>query len=393
MKRNRTKRGRAANGEGTLVLHRGIYHARWYANGKIISRSTGTDDLDEAREWLARNSVARVGARDRAAVTKLARVISASLDDADLQLRTLALPVRGLFELWRDDPARRPVKERTLAGYQAMLECLASWIERHHPEITSARDISQTIADEYARDRAKAASANRLNKHLNLFAAVWRSLARRHGLEYNPWSDEHIARQAHTPTMRRALTDAEVDALLAGSTGEMHLLVLLGISTGLRLADILCLRWADHIDLERGEIVVRRTRKTGAPVVLPMVPALREALEAAYAARGDSPWVLPHQHSRMRADGTPGEISHSACRLFRRCGVVSTREAPATYHSLRHTFVSRLMRRGVSPALVQAAVGHSSMMMTEHYTHISAAELKRGLGRIGAKKKKAPAED
>jgi len=379
-RRNKTKRGRAANGAGTLVLRGHTYHARWWANGHLISRSTGCETLEAARAWLAEHSVSRTGLADRAAVTKLARLVSASLDDADIQLRTVALPVRRLFEIYKSSAARRPVKERTLDDYRQSMECLADWIERRHPEIASARDISQSVADEYVEDRAKTVSGNRINKHLNLFAAVWRTLSRRYGLEYNPWSSDHIARRVHTPETRRALTDKEVRALLKGSEGEYHLMVLIGISTGLRLGDILNLRWPDHIDLKRREIAIRRTQKTGAAVVLPMIPELHRELLAAFRARTDEIWVLPHQHARLEKRNNPAEICKSLARLFRRCGIQNAEgQAKATFHSLRHTFVSRLMRRGVSPALVQAAVGHSTMMMTEHYTHISAADLRRGL--------------
>ena len=385
-KRNVTKRGRAANGAGTLVLRGNTYHARWYADGHIISRSTGTGDIDEARAWLERHSVARTGLRDREAVTKLARLMSASLDDSETRLRTLAITPGQLFELFRDAPSRPDVAAVTLEGYRQQLDGLAAWIAREHPEITSVRDISQTVADEYATARAKTVSANRLNKDLNLFASVWRALARKYGLEYNPWTSDRIARRRHQAAERRALTDEEVRALLDNSTDELHLMVLLAISTGLRLGDIVNLRW-NSLDLERAEIAIRRTRKTGAPIALPLVPELHRALLEA-SARRSCEWVLPDHHARMERDASSTQICREIRRLFARANIEmrpadANGDRPATpvasFHSLRHTFVTRLMRRGISPALIQAAVGHSTMMMTEHYTHISADDLARGL--------------
>ena len=376
MKANKSKRGRARNGAGTLVWHGKCWQARWKADGKIISRSTGTDDLDKAREWLSSHSVPRTGMRDRDAVTKLTRLVAASLDDADARRLTLGLPLARLFEIWRDSPDRRDVAEVTLDGYRQQLEGLAAWTKLRYPEITSARDISQTVADEYVKERASKVSASRVNRDLNLFAMVWRTLSRRFGLEYNPWSSDHIARRRHTPLERRALTDDEVDALLENSTGELHLMIRLGISTGLRLGDIVNLRWAS-IDMERREIAIRRTRKTGAPIALPLVPELYDELLEAFSARSCE-WVLPHTHARA----VP-EICRSIARVFRRAGIKMREEGEktptASFHSLRHTFVTRLMRRGISPALIQAAVGHSTMMMTEHYTHISSEDLARGL--------------
>ena len=377
------------NGAGTLVWHGKCWHARWRSDGKLISRSTGTADLDQAREWLATHSAPRIGMRDRAAVTKLTRLVAASLDDADTRRRTLGIPLARLFEIWRDSPDRRDVAEATLNGYRMQLAALATWTKKRYPEITSARDVSQTVADEYVRERAATVSASRVNRDLNLFAMVWRSLSRRYGLDYNPWSSDHIARRRHTPVERRALTDEEVDALLANSTDEMHLMIRLGISTGLRLGDIVNLRWTS-VDMERREIAIKRTRKTGAPIVLPMVAELyNELLEPSRHAVNE--WVLPHTHKRAMT-----EVSHSSARVFRNAGIEmrptladgSRPKTPtASFHSLRHTFVTRLMRRGISPALIQAAVGHSTMLMTEHYTHISSTDLARGLANETTKKR------
>ena len=65
-------------GAGTLVWHGKVWQARWKVNGKIVSRSTGTDDRSKAEEWLERQSVVRTGMRDRAALSKIAVAISTS---------------------------------------------------------------------------------------------------------------------------------------------------------------------------------------------------------------------------------------------------------------------------------------------------------------------------
>jgi len=385
--RKTRKRGRNENGAGTLVKHGKFWHARWWVNGKKISRSTGTADLEQAREWLEKQSVVRTGLRDREALAKISLAISASLEDAETARRVVGVPVAQLFELYRDAPNRADVKEATLEGYRHQFNTLAAWLQERFPEITSARDISQTVADEYIADRMKTVSANRVNKDLNLFSLVWRTLAKKYGLEYDPWSVDHIARKRHQPHERRALTDEEVRALLENSEGEMRLMFLIAICTGLRMGDILNLRWDQHIDLEAQKIALRRTRKTGAPIVLPIVAELSSALQAQKKANPDEPWVLPWEHGRPLRD-----ICRSVARVFKRAGIEmhpdTSRSPTASFHSLRHTFVTRLMRRGISPALIQAAVGHSTMLMTEHYTHISADDLARGLADEKPAKKK-----
>lgn len=383
MKRNKTKRGRGTNGAGTLVKHGKFWHARWRVNGHLISRSTGTADLAQAKEWLAKQSIVRTGLRDRDALAKISLAISASLEDAETARRVVSVPVAQLYELYRDAPNRPFVKDSTLDGYRHQFQVFTAWIKKRYPDITSARDISQTVADEYAAHRAKSVSANRVNKDLNLFSLVWRTLASKYGLAYDPWSPEHITRKHHQPHERRALTDEEVRALMDNSGGEMRLMFLVAICTGLRMGDILNLRWDKHVDMEGRTIAIRRTRKTGAPIVLPIVAELSQALQKQKDANPDSPWVFPWEHGRTLRD-----ICRSVSRVFKRAGIdmhpadedgTRARSPTASFHSLRHTFVTRLMRRGISPALIQAAVGHSTMLMTEHYTHISSDDLARGL--------------
>ena len=43
----------------------------------------------------------------------------------------------------------------------------------------------------------------------------------------------------------------------------------------------------------------------------------------------------------------------------------------ATFHSLRHTFVSRCIEAGIPIEFVRELVGHTTQTMTSHYSHIS----------------------
>ena len=98
--------------------------------------------------------------------------------------------------------------------------------------------------------------------------------------------------------------------------------------------------------------------------------------------------MFPEDIARIRANGDPERITHEMNRLFARAGITVNETGEngrtrtiASFHSLRHTFVSRLMERGVNPYYVQRAVGHSTMMMTAHYDHSAADEIRKALDR------------
>ena len=55
------------------------------------------------------------------------------------------------------------------------------------------------------------------------------------------------------------------------------------------------------------------------------------------------------------------------------------RTPEASFHSLRHSFVSFAANAGVPLAIVQSIVGHCSTAMTRHYYHENLSELKRAV--------------
>jgi len=62
------------------------------------------------------------------------------------------------------------------------------------------------------------------------------------------------------------------------------------------------------------------------------------------------------------------------------------RQAPRkeriTWHSLRHTFITRLIRAGVDLKTVQTLAGHKDIKMTARYTHLANDATKKGVERL-----------
>ena len=55
----------------------------------------------------------------------------------------------------------------------------------------------------------------------------------------------------------------------------------------------------------------------------------------------------------------------------------------ASYHSLRHAFVTSAISRGVPAPIVRALVGHATAAMTDRYSHISAETMCKALKTAG----------
>jgi integrase len=171
------------------------------------------------------------------------------------------------------------------------------------------------------------------------------------------------------------LTDAEIAAILDEAQGEWKGLIVIGLHTGLRLGDACRLDWSAFKADGTVEVV---TGKTGALVKLPSA-GLLEALERSNIVRPSNLQgeVLPEIAAIYKRD--PGEVSKRVERMFRRAGL-KTREMregwsrarpDASFHSLRHTFVTRAIEAGVPAAIVRALVGHATAAMTDRYSHVS----------------------
>ena len=61
-------------------------------------------------------------------------------------------------------------------------------------------------------------------------------------------------------------------------------------------------------------------------------------------------------------------------RLLRKLGLQER-----SFHSLRHSFLTRLVRRGASVEAVRMLAGHSSLLVTERYVHATASDLHRAI--------------
>lgn len=55
----------------------------------------------------------------------------------------------------------------------------------------------------------------------------------------------------------------------------------------------------------------------------------------------------------------------------------------ADFHALRHTFITRLARSGVTPAVAKSLARHSTITLTmDHYTHTLIEDERSALARL-----------
>ena len=152
---------------------------------------------------------------------------------------------------------------------------------------------------------------------------------------------------------RRYITQEEEVAILALLTGKHHALVVMAVDTGLRLSELLNLRWRD---LTTTSLSVVKSKNEQARRI-PLTSRVRGLLE------------------QMPRDGHgpfSGIDRFNASRTFREAAEkAGIKDSGVVFHSLRHTCASRLVMAGANTTLVKEWMGHKSIATTMLYAHLS----------------------
>ncbi len=367
--------------KGFLIKRGRTFYAVWNVKGKRFVKTTGQTVEKDAKKELARLMQPFLVEDD----AKTLETVKARLEGTSAELVALhdaANPPLTIGEAWPVFHAshnRPDTGAATLKQYEIAWGRFWKWMQDTHPAVTFMRDVTPDIAGQFAAWlTSEGRSPNTFNKYMNVLALVFRTVKEKARLTSNPWED--IQRKKLVTHGRRELTLAELRKVTAAATGDLRLLLALGIYTGLRLGDCSTLRWSD-VDLARGRIV-RIPNKTGRskpkPVVVPLYPTLAAMLaEIPEAER--SGYVLP----RIAADYQrhSSYVTDRVQTLFKNCDIETTRaiegrmvaQVEVGFHSLRHSFVSLCREAGAPLSVVESIVGHSNPAMTRHYTHTSEA--------------------
>lgn len=398
---------RRRKGSGSLLKRNGRWVIRWRDGGKVKQEATefvvGAEGAKEGAEALLaeRSQIGRLKSRrDQVAVLLAEREELAEkirrLEAAARGESSAPLLLGGLVDAWRKSPRRRDVSAELEEDYAREIARFVKWAG----EGVEMAAVDDAMAERYAVELGRQVSGNTYNKHLVTLTAAWRAVGRAAGVRGNPWAD--LPRKRKDTHSRRSLTKEEVAKVLALAEGELRSLVLVGLWTGLRLGDACRLKWeAFKAD---GAVEVK-TAKTGAVVRLPAAALLSELrnvtgghktdienAKTPIKAGGDnvrSGYVMPGMAAAYGRDSSA--VSKRVTDLFTRAGI-ATREKrkgwlqsrpTASFHSLRHTFVTRCVEAGVPVAVVRELVGHTRETMTEHYTHISAEAMEAAFKKAG----------
>ncbi len=179
---------------------------------------------------------------------------------------------------------------------------------------------------------------------------------------------------------RRFLTKEEATLLLEDlkkRSIDVHDEALLSMYSGMRAGEIFNLQWERvlwHID----RIFIVKT-KNGEDRMEPMHPLVKEMLKRRYLD-SQTGYVF-----KARNGGKIKEVSDTFERAVKSLGfnegIIDAREK-IVFHSLRHTYASWLVMKGVDLYTTQKLMGHKSSQTTQRYAHLAPGYLEKAVNSL-----------
>ena len=189
----------------------------------------------------------------------------------------------------------------------------------------------------------------------------------------------------------RVLTDAEVSIYLEACAQPWKDAATVMLGTGLRPSEVLSLRWERiHLNGTGGLLQIAEGKSRAARRVLPMVPAVYNALKARWGAQGSpqNGWTFPAESKSGHLDRDTGKTFHA--RALSAIENEATKEEKPTPvkafppYTMRHTALTRLAEAGCDAFTLARIAGHSSITITQRYCHPQADAIERAFSKLSS---------
>jgi len=217
----------------------------------------------------------------------------------------------------------------------------------------SSKQINQNTLDKFILDRSREVKKTTLNKDIKNLNAFLHWAMKNHFIA--PGLEIKKVKVVQKPVM--SLTTEQVQALLSATAlyPTLHLRILLAVTTGLRRGDIETIRIGD-IHFDRNTLTTQN-RKAGKSMPERPIP------EQVMTELSNHVATLPDRQERLFRDRFSPKKWERIRKAIHMPGL--------KFHDLRKTFASLLAQKGVSTAVTQRLLEHSSPRLTNDvYTNV-----------------------
>jgi len=273
----------------------------------------------------------------------------------------------------------RNYSQHTVDSYDFDLSDFMKFLTDENGVLPSIEDIDHlTIRSYLANLQERQLSRSTVVRRLSSIRSFFKYLCRRGYLETDPTS------ALSSPKIQRKLPDfleiSEIDLLLSApdtkdilGLRDQAILELL-YSTGMRVSELLAL---DLSDIDRGNAIVKVRGKGKKERIIPIggpaISALNNYIERRHELAGDNSTQAIFLSERGNRIPDSKSIGRRITKYAQAVGI----KKKITPHTFRHTFATHLLNAGADLRSVQELLGHTNLVTTQIYTHVTADRLKK----------------
>jgi len=325
------------------------YYIQYYVNGKRYKETIGRD-YNTAKKVLAdRKERIRKG-RFSEIIQERQKILFE--DMAEEYLKTYSIPNK---KSWGDDE-NLIKKLLKFFGGKYLNEITPYLINQY-----KAQRVQQFKRKQVETKSDRPISPATVNRELNCLKGIFTQ-----AIEWEKFKGDNPVKKIklfkEDNEIVRWLTNEEIAELLKYCSEGIKPIVVCALNTGMRLGEILNLKWKD-IDWRNKLIRVEHT-KNNRTRFIPMTEEMENTL-ISILKTPDCSFIFNHNGQRYKW------VNKTFHRALNQAGIKDFR-----FHDLRHTFASHLAMKGVSLTAIKELLGHQSIDMTMRYAHLSKENLR-----------------
>lgn len=243
-------------------------------------------------------------------------------------------------------------------------------IYRRAPQGMSAGNGSASLS-ENSRTSSKVIAAETVNYELKTLTNVFNRAISWGYLKDNPIKNVKRFKVDKAKSIR-FLSIEECQRFLSACPPDLYPIFFTYLNTGMRKSELIYLEWAD-IDFKRRKINIQwkefwqpKSGKREIPMTKPLFELLQE-LKQKNSAGQRSDFVFPYKDGGI----TKTKLREKLVEIADQAGI----KGLTKLHTLRHTFASQLIMKGVDLPTVKKLMGHSDIQTTMIYSHLAPEHL------------------
>ncbi len=326
-----------------------FYQLVYEVEGKRTTVSTKTEDINEAKKFLASFSIPY---RKNNVVFELNNSI--------------------MLSIFRDEYINYLTQSTSKAYIERSIKPAFKFLIEFTGDILLT-DLSVRLLDNFINSRFKISQSSASLYYRTIKAALTKAVTWDY-LTTNPL--KQIKAPKVTKSIPVFISEAELIEIISHTPSQlMKNIFTFAFFTGMRLGEILNMQWA-WIDKNQNLIIIKNsesfTTKSKKERIIPIHQKIKKIFEQ-QAINNASNYVF--------SNGSVNNLNAEyVSKQFKKAMRAAKLNDDIHFHSLRHSFASNLVQRGVNLYVVKELLGHEDIKTTQVYSHLTQSSLTSAVG-------------